>query len=155
MMVNGLGNNIRRSYVRTGYPLCPLDTSVNSGTAGKWQMNRIRNYSSTALGVMYEHPEKTRDGDEEQCEVDHRYLPPSPTSFSAISYGWTKISTLREHLYNAYILICMTISMDQRLSAPTTRVVGPIAVHLAMVGETFSGPHDARGSLNGLTNYCW
>ena len=32
----------------------------------------------------------------------------------------------------------MTISMDQRLSAPTTRVVGPIAIHLVGVGETFA-----------------
>jgi len=36
----------------------------------------------------------------------------------------------------------MTISMAQRLSAPTTRMIESIAIHLA---ETFSGSRDARG----------
>ena len=143
-----------RSHVHTGYPLRPLDTAVNGGTAGKWQMNRVCNYSLTALGVVYEHPEKTSDGDEEQCEIDHRDLPPKSNIIQRHQFWVTRIYTLREHLYNAYILICMTISMDQRLSAPTTRIMESIAIHLAGVGATFNGSRDARGSLNGLTDYC-
>jgi len=46
------------------------------------------------------------------------------------------MSTLREHLYSAYILICMAISMAQRLSDPATRAIGDIATHLV---ETLSG----------------
>lgn len=39
-------------------------------------------------------------------------------------------TTFLDRLYRTYNLICMIISIDQRLTAPTIRVAGSAATHL-------------------------
>jgi hypothetical protein len=80
-----------------------------------------------------------------------------PHHYSKCRRVWMEMvsRTLREHLYRAYILICMTISMAQRLSAPTTRMIESIATHLAQVENTFSSVYEARRCLTALTDYRW
>ena len=112
----------------TGNPLSPLDARVHDRTARDRKRLRLLDDRRAPDAVVNEDPEKAANRRKEEDRIEHRNL--GGRASDNVFEGGRCALTLLEHRKSAYMRSCMTISIAQRLRAPTTRIMASMTTHL-------------------------